>query len=676
MRAGQFQSDVLAPIWRRALTSAKCVARRRLSLLALLIIAACWRPYRGLDHDATLYGLQVLNQAENGALSTDLFLHFGSQDSRSGFSQCFAPLARICGVQATFLLGFVLCQLGFLDALRRLFRHVSTNRATVGLALLVAAALPIGYGRLGIFSVNESFFTARSVAEVAVLYGIVAALSQRCIATMALMAFGAWMHPIIALPGIFIALYLVGRKWFSEGFLWTALGMGVVAFALSLAVPSWGRALYGDLPIEWKLQISATNPYCFPAFWSWTSWEWLAGTLLIGVFALASCRSKSHTPPLVANENKRRLLTASLCIATLGTMLACLAPQLPYALPLQAQPYRNAWILHLLAIPAGIDLARTLWRRQSAPSRIAAFSCGAFLLFMGAPSWKLVAVAATLAFTLGHLFQKPAKVGTAVFWSATTVLTLLLTIVAVGALAKMTLTRGHFLQGANVWLLGLPAGVMPLLILSVSLLAVYGGWQWIGQAVGHRWRQAILGTTLALVLGGSVYLTTTPWCGRRGPAREQDIAFVTQTVRELSDRQWPTIHWPNNSAADIWFRVGAQSFLALDQTAGGLFSRATSAEIERRTKLTAVFDVPYLMALRSGSLTEQLVPQLYRVSADELPDATSQDLLRLCLEPGLDFVVLPTEFVALAPRSNGRWYIYDCCRVKAPLLADVYLSEL
>src|SRR5438105_2131527 len=71
---------------------------------AMLALNALFLPYRGLYHDAVLYGLQVLNRAEGGRFGGDLFLRYGSQDNYSIFSWVAAPLAAALGVPAAFLL--------------------------------------------------------------------------------------------------------------------------------------------------------------------------------------------------------------------------------------------------------------------------------------------------------------------------------------------------------------------------------------------------------------------------------------------------------------------------------------------------------------------------------------------------------------------------------------------
>ena len=48
--------------------------------MAMLALNAFFLPYRGWQHDAILYGMQVANRVEGGRFADDLFFRFGSQD--------------------------------------------------------------------------------------------------------------------------------------------------------------------------------------------------------------------------------------------------------------------------------------------------------------------------------------------------------------------------------------------------------------------------------------------------------------------------------------------------------------------------------------------------------------------------------------------------------------------
>jgi len=101
-RLPQFLRDAFASLMR--------LCRTRVGVCAALALNACWIPYLGLEHDASLYALQVSQRAFDGLFANDLFLQFGSQDSLSAFSIVMAPFVRVIGVEAAFFVTFMLAQ--------------------------------------------------------------------------------------------------------------------------------------------------------------------------------------------------------------------------------------------------------------------------------------------------------------------------------------------------------------------------------------------------------------------------------------------------------------------------------------------------------------------------------------------------------------------------------------
>src|SRR5688572_28920250 len=99
-----------SPTWMdRAAQAIRMLAERPWSLFVMLLaLNALARPYGQLVHDARLYGLQVLNQLENGAYADDLFLRYGSQDQFSIFSRFAAPLAGVLGLDLSFWLLYLI----------------------------------------------------------------------------------------------------------------------------------------------------------------------------------------------------------------------------------------------------------------------------------------------------------------------------------------------------------------------------------------------------------------------------------------------------------------------------------------------------------------------------------------------------------------------------------------
>src|SRR5260370_27260761 len=89
LRAFVPKMPVFIPAW---LTSASDEIRRLADrpwtlFLLLLAMNSVGRPCSITAHDARLYSLQALNQAQNGTYADDVFLSYGSQDHFTPFSR-------------------------------------------------------------------------------------------------------------------------------------------------------------------------------------------------------------------------------------------------------------------------------------------------------------------------------------------------------------------------------------------------------------------------------------------------------------------------------------------------------------------------------------------------------------------------------------------------------------
>jgi hypothetical protein len=105
--------------------------------------------------------------------------------------------------------------------------------------------------------------------------------------------------------------------------------------------------------------------------------------------------------------------------------------------------------------------------------------------------------------------------------------------------------------------------------------------------------------------------------------------------------------------------------LALDQSAGVVFSRTTALEVERRSRvLLPVMDPNWkiLSNLRTAASGER------KIDATNRP-LTSANLSEICADLQLGFVISQDHigFDALAHQDAGRWLgweLYDCRKVR------------
>ncbi len=116
----------------------------------------------------------------------------------------------------------------------------------------------------------------------------------------------------------------------------------------------------------------------------------------------------------------------------------------------------------------------------------------------------------------------------------------------------------------------------------------------------------------------------------------------------------------------VWFALQRPNYLALDQSAGVVFSRATALEVRRRSEILLPLMDPGWKILthlraRSGSAQEKV---------ETARPLTAQRLISVCADPQLGFVISP-EKVGFDPLPhedadtwNG-WNLYDCQKVRS-----------
>ncbi len=114
----------------------------------------------------------------------------------------------------------------------------------------------------------------------------------------------------------------------------------------------------------------------------------------------------------------------------------------------------------------------------------------------------------------------------------------------------------------------------------------------------------------------------------------------------------------------VWFTLRRPNYLALDQSAGVVFSRATALEIRRRS----------LVLLPLTDPTWKILSGIRRHAAKLIDTAptrplTADSLVQVCSDPRLGFVVSPENvgFDALRHKGEGAWKdwnLYDCRRAR------------
>jgi len=127
---------------------------------------------------------------------------------------------------------------------------------------------------------------------------------------------------------------------------------------------------------------------------------------------------------------------------------------------------------------------------------------------------------------------------------------------------------------------------------------------------------------------------------------------------------------PHDVGAFVWFTLGRPNYLALDQSAGVVYSRATAFEIQRRSEVLLPLMDPEWKILTSL----RAKPGSGRKNKATTRPLTAQNLIQVCADPQLGFVISP-EKVGFDPSRHEHagswkdWNLYDCRKVRSALSA-------
>jgi hypothetical protein len=623
----------------------------------LLAMNALARPCYATAHDAHLYSLQALNQAENGAYAADVFLCYGSQDQFTLFSRVIGPLVAAIGVRAAFFLCYLICNTLFIFALFRLVRTLVADPVIATLSLIYLVTAPLSYGGFDIFTVHEQFFTPRIVGTTFTLFALERMLGRHFVQALLLLIAGSLMHPLMAFGGAMIwagylaCTYLPTRVF--AGLLIAAL----LGSAAVLSIPAVGTQLFGTMDADWHQMIRVAVGYNYPD--TWTLKDWLNVAVSFAV-PIAACRALYQGDP----EHRRFFAIVALAGAV-GLVATLAASFLPYALLFQGQPYRVLWILKVFQVPLGFLLIAR-WshdpKARFAALGLLAFFCVTHYL---PPELAIFAIAVALSIGVSRLQEETEP--NAWWYAAARGLVL-------GALAWMAY-RWWFLLGEretivaqfdfNEWLL------FDMISPFFWLVGLCVTAAWMEKPA--TWRVA-LGAAVAIAIVTPVALfaaEASPEFRRDHTRLGADVELVRDFVKAGNHgSRRSTVYWCLGRTDLVWTDVGANSYFGILQTAGVMFNRQTAAEIDRRVVLVARFEMARQRGVGVFLDEEKKVgmENLFKIPYDS-PLPSQEDLVRLCQEPGLDYVIIEQEFPGLYSASNGRIFVYECYKVKGSALS-------
>jgi hypothetical protein len=523
---------------------------------------------------------------------------------------------------------------------------------------------PLPFGGNEIFHINEPFLTPRIPACALVLLALERALARRLALAVLLLAGAFALHPLMAFGGaLVVLLWWLGTRL-------PARRLAALAAAVALAgacvvfYPPLGTRVFGHLDDDWRDVILTICFFVDPAVW--TVGDWARIGCCAGVAVLAA---------LGHGRRWAGLLLALLVAAGLGIAGNVVAVHSRYLLLYQSSPYRTLWLLELLAVPFGFWGAAWLWRRGGT-----ARCAGLLLVLLLTLDWNFVRLQPVLLFPLllfavllpvcvvyhrglGEAPRAPdwaARSSTSAFLTGTAVL-LAYNALVMGVLFGLPAQFDHDLHPARVLLAaGDVLYKLPLLLLFASGAAVLASRAGVGARFGVP--------LLVFWLGYQALLTgalASRWYMDRFSAWQPHGQFVADFLQERSAERGGrlTVYWPAD-LRDLWFTAEVNSYFNSVQLSGCAFNPETAREGRRRGRLVRRFEAD---GLRRSPIPEpwwqEALERFHGVPEGEVP--TARDLRELCADPGLDFVVLEKDFDGLACATDGRYYVFDCRRIRA-----------
>jgi hypothetical protein len=617
----------------------------------LLALNAIARPCSVTAHDARLYSLQALNFAEHGAFADDVFLRFGSQDQFTLFSRTVGPLVAAVGLRPAFFLLYLIFNTLFIFALFRLVRALVDDALIATLALVFLVTAPLSYGGCDIFTVHEQFFTPRLVGTTFTLFALERTLRERYLAALAFLIAGSLLHPLMAFGGVMIWAGCLASTYLPSRVLGGLIVAAAIAGTVILTIPALGVRIFGAIDDDWHHTIRVAVGYNYPDTWTAKDWINLAVSFALPILA---CLSLYRDDPI-----RRRYLWIVVYAGAAGFLTTLAASYLPYALLFQGQPYRVLWILKVLQAPLGFMLIAR-WSQSSALlDKLAALALAGFFCvthYVPQELWIFV-LALPISILIGKMREES-------WWYAGT------RGLVLGALGWMLFRGGFFLlqrdaiaQHFDFNEIALYDLIGPIFV--IVALCLSSVWLAAQNPAALRWAALSVAAISPIGLFAAEHSAAIrERCTRHG----SDIAFVRAFLDERRDNaaRIPAVYSSIDRTDLIWIDLHATSYFGIIQTAGVMFNQRTADEIERRALLVNRFEM--YRERQSGPFMNDGkrigMENLFQIPLDS-PDPTREDLVRLCHEPGLDYVVIPHEFPGLYSATNGRVFVYECYQVRA-----------
>jgi len=613
-----------------------------LAFATLFLLA---HPYVGIWQDAILYTVQAVRDAHPEHFTHDLFFQFGSQDDWTLYGKLYERLINLVGIRAGNRFGLAAAQVLWWTGMWRLSKRL-LPAPWYWVSLLLAAGMPANYGGGFALSYDEFFLTARLPAEALSLWAIAFVLERRSIAALLTALTAMAIHPLIGAVG-FATVLIVATPRFPWWRLFAA-ALAVFAIAQFLAPSPWAIHPFDS---EWRSVIRSTVPYLFPSEWPVLPWS-RAGWVIALPLMLAA----------IDTTERHRIWASLALVGIAGVGFATLAALAGHdAFWIQVQLWRALWLLSAVQWVAVLSVVRREWGNRPAMLWLLAV-CWLGLELAGG------GIAALLLAALMHFERFARARGKPVRFFRELTLPHKACLSA-GTLAAASLGVAYQLIFAHAHALVSPATLnfdLPWLeaVIHTRLMVVLVVVLSIAALLRERFPPAAVGVLLILLLAYAIV----NFDQRSPTAKIMEARLDAPARAPFAGRvaAGQMVYWdgPVQEIVYPWLLMRTSSYFSVAQTAGIVFHRETTFEAVRR------------QAIVHGPRTSADAYSGFRYIGSFKP-LKPDGILRVCREPGLDFVVSPMHYAGLstndewAPTGQSTYWLYDCRQLNAKAALSV-----
>lgn len=608
-----------------------------------LTAVATWlllRGYHGLLGDAQLYAFQALARI-HPPLAHDLYLQNTSQDQFTIFSPAYAWVIELLGVEPAARSLTLLFTAWFLAAAWVVARTL-TNRDSAWLAVICLLIVDGAYGGSGVFRFAEQFLTARLPAEALIVTSLACFLRGSKVLAAVTAAAALLIHPLIALPGLLlmICVAIPIRATFLGAAASVIAGLLIAFCAVNF---SWMTKLLPIMDPTWLRIVQERSQFLFLRLWSFRDWEINARPFFYLAFIAFATQ----------DDRVRKVCAAAAVVGAAGLAAALIADAVgPVAILVQGQAWRWVWIdvfVGALLLPAAI---LRIW-----PDKKCGPLCAALLLL----GLTLPAVNGTACVSLSLILwlMRPHFSIRAVMLLRCSLLALILALAAWLSIHAWAIAASAFHEPGAVaaeqlrgfFELKIPA------VLGASLI-----WRGLRNCSGIRAPALLCCGLIAL----SIFISPVAFKQYRSLASAADIGEFADWAGAIPPASTVLVAPARDVGTFVWFTLQRPNYLAVDQSAGVVFSRATALEVQRRSEVLLPITDPN-WKIRSG-LRAAAASGKNRIDTPARP-LTAANLRQICADTLLGFVISSQHigFEALTHKNAGSWIgwdLYDCGKVR------------